>query len=50
MPNLRIFVEDIVALVGAMTDKCLWSELENIACDFSVKRVDKFGLVLYRNQ
>ena len=33
MPNPRIFVEDIVALLGAMTDKwvkkmCLWSELE----------------------
>ena len=33
MPNLRIFVEDIVTLSGAMTDKlgektCLWSELE----------------------
>ena len=34
VPNLRIFVEVIVALLGAMTEKwvikldCLWSELE----------------------
>ena len=34
MPNLRIFVEDIVTLSGAMTGKlgektCLWSKLES---------------------
>ena len=70
-PNLRIFVEDIVALLGAITDKLMkklvcsrnW-KLSNdqikfatkiikaklIACDFLVKRVVIFGVVLYRNQ
>ena len=70
MPNLYIFVEDIFAILGAMTYKWLrklvcgrnWKlnghvKFENknikakfIDCDFSVKRVVTFGVVLYRNQ
>ena len=29
MPYLCIFVEEVVTLLVAITDKCLWSELEH---------------------
>ena len=69
MTNLRIFVEDIVALLGAMTDKWVRKRVcgrnlkitndqvkfatknikaKFIACDFSVKRVVTFSVVLYQ--
>ena len=71
MPYLCIFVEEFVTLLGAITDKWVYTfvcgQTYNIsndqvkvvakhlnakffACEFWVKRVGTFGVVLYRNQ
>ena len=63
MPYPLIFAEDIIALIGAMTDgrnkkinnDHVKFETKTIktfffACELSVMRVVTFGLALYRNQ
>ena len=61
---LCIFVEEVVTLLGVITDKLVLSVVRNdqvkgeakninakcFACELWVKRVGTFGVVLYRNQ